>query len=628
MVCRFPCRPAAAAMIVAVGSAFLIPLSARAADPTPSPGTSLVLEGWRHRVWAVYPLEKFKADEALPLEPRGKGVRITAAGGEREPLILVLRTDMPLRDVQVRATDLAGPQGVKLAAKQVESRRIGYIYVDEPSGTRIANPMPYPTGTGQYPDPLLTTPGVSRPGRNLQFLVTVDVPRAAKAGLYHGSLEIAFRREGWMPPGKIESPLRVPLEVLVRHFVLPEVTPLVNTAFYRPGLPRGIDRDEAWLKRLYREFVANRQVPEPLLPSPAIRVEKDGTLSVDTTRWEAMAQYVLEELHAHHLFLPVWSIGDRDALQGIYFIWHFPAATKQRWYGALIAGEDRRLTAEFQRLFGAYLRQMTAVLKRRGWLDRVYLATMDEPYTYHTSDRKQDIPANNYELIRNYVELVRREGKGLKTFVTGDPVPELEGLVDHWCLRNLTHAGAARKRAETHGEVFTYCDNYRTFIDYPAVSARSLGWLAWKMGARGWLTYETMGNLATNWEGPVTVYPQFNAATVWGLGQMFYPDPVGNDLVASLRWELMREGCDDYEYLWLLRQAIDGLDPARQKSSEAIAARRLLETAAGEVVGGSGDAETESAAARPNAASNSVPHRLREQAAELIERLQGTGSRE
>ena len=237
---------------------------------------------------------------------------------------------------------------------------------------------------------------------------------------------------------------------------------------------------------------------------------------MDTAEWEKTATFFFDDLKASHVFVPVWGMHPEPAmLQGVYFVWHFPAVTKQRWFGPVIGDGNCGLTPGFKGLFGSYMRQMGAVLRRRGWLDRVYITTMDEPYTYHTEDRKQDIPANNYKVVQENVRQVRESAPGLKTFITADPTPELNGLIDHWCLRNLKYASAARERAEKYGEVFTFCDNYRTFVDYPMVSARSLGWLAWRMGARGWLTYETMGGFATAWEGPVTAYPMFSGATVW-----------------------------------------------------------------------------------------------------------------
>ncbi len=580
----------------------------------------LVTEGWRRQVWAVYPVEKVKADEVLPLQPRAARVELTAARGETEPFVLVLRCESPLRQIEVTCGPLRTADQAVLEAAAVTVRRLGYIHIDAPSGTGMRHPMPYPTGTGDFPDPVLAGPGDARPGRNLQFLVTVAVPRDAKPGRYEGALSLRFRREGWMAPDKA-GPDTVPLGVTVRSFALPAVLPLLNTAVASPhALPAWLNRPEtrAGLRRM---IVAYHHAPDPL-PPPEVRVEPNGALRIDTAEWEAAAAELLETGRAPHLFVPVWS-GLREApMQGVYFLWHFPAVTRQRWFGAPICGEQGDLTPEFKRLFGAYLRHMHALLVRRGWLNRMFITTMDEPYTYHlhNEDRPRDTPENNYRVIANYVRFVRATAPGLRTFATADPVPGLTGLIDHWCLRNLKHAAEARQRAEAHGECVTFCDNYRTFIDYPAVSARSLGWLAWKLGACGWLTYETLGSFTRAWEGPAFAYPLFSGGLVWGMGHLFYPDTEGAGGIApSLRWELMREGCEDYAYLWLLRERLAALPPERRATAAAREARRLLDTAAAQVVGGAGDAETASGSLLPNAHSQLVPHDLRRRIGDLIE---------
>ncbi len=480
----------------------------------------------------------------------------------------------------------------------------------------------YPVEKGDIPDPLLEGGGDARPGRNMQFLVTVTVPREAKSGRYAGTVTLRFRREGWMPAEKDTSD-SIALSVVVRPFALPEVSPLLNTCVASPhALPEWLNRPEL-LAALRRDFVAHQQTPDPL-PSPVVRREKDGTLSVDSAEWERAAAALLDEGRAAHLFLPVWSSQPSTPLQGVYFLWHYPAVTNQRWFGALICGEDGALTEDFRKTFGAYLKHMHAVLTRRGWLGRIFITTMDEPYTYHLHDgkRDRDTPENNYRVIGNFVRFVRATAPGLRTFVTADPTPALNGLIDHWCLRNLQHAAEARERAAKYGETVTFCDNYRYFLDYPAVSTRSLGWLAWKLGASGWLTFETFGSFTTAWEGPAFVYPHFAGGMVWGMGQLFYPDLGGRGGIApSLRWELMREGCDDYAYLWLLRERMNNIPPGQRENPSAQEVRTLLECAADRVVGGSGDAETASTTAAPNAQSNRIPHELRQRVGDLIERL-------
>ncbi len=572
----------------------------------------LRVEGWHHRVWSAYPVEKIKADEEVPMTPLAEVLELSAARDEREPFVLLLRPEVPLREVSVVVEDLKAADGAVIAASQVTARRMGYVFVDEPSGTRIKQPMPYPTGTGLFPDPLLANQGDVRPRHNLQFLVTVHVPRDAKPGRYEGRVKLRYRKETWMPPGQAaEDVVRVGLRV--RSFALPEHSPLLNTSFANlRELPESQRTPEA-ITAMQRGFIAHRQVPEPLVPSPVVKMGKDGSLTVDSSDWEK-AVAALFEAGGTHVFVTVWDFYPLPAhAQGLYFLYHYPAVTGQKWFGASICAQDKTLTPEFKRLFGAYLKHMHGILERHGWLDRAFITTMDEPYTYHTGDRANDTPANNYEVVRNFVALVREAAPGLRTFATADPVEGLTGFIDHWCLRNLDHAVAAKERAEKHGEVVTFCDNYRTFIDYPAVSARSLGWLAWKIGARGWLTYETLGSYRTAWEAPTLVYAQFNGATVWGMGQMFYPDPLTGAPLPSLRWELMRQGCDDYEHLWLLREALK-----RTPNPEA---QHLLDTAASSIVGGSGDAEVMAKTSIANATSNLIAHKLREQIAEWIEKL-------
>lgn len=572
----------------------------------------LLVEAWQHRMFGVYPVEKIRADDEVAVTPLVEAVRLSAARGESESFILLLRSQVPLRDVEVKAGELKGAGGSVIPASALTARRLGYVFVDEPSGTRMKQAMPYPVGTGLYPDPLLPGKGDARPGRNLQFFITIAVPREAKPGLYEGALRLGFRRESWMPE-KVAAEDTIRLALYVRSFAMPERSPLLNTSYANLRELPVAQRTPDALGVFQSAFVAHRQMPEPLVPSPKLKLDAQGRLSVDSSAWEAAVEKRFA-LGGTHVFVPVWGFYPEPSLaQGIYFLHHYPAVVNQRWLTAKICQPDKTLTPEFRELFGDYLRHVHRVLKKHGWLDRAFIATMDEPYTYHAGDRANDTPVNNYEVIRNFVTFIRDVAPGLRTFCTADPADGLTGFIDHWCLRNLDHAAAAKERAEKHGEVITFCDNYRTFIDYPAVSARSLGWLAWQIGARGWLTFETLGSYQRAWEGPVFVYPQFNGATVWGMGQMFYPDPLTGAPLPSLRWELMREGCDDYEYLWLLREKL--------RAHPSPEAQQFLDTIARDAVHTGGDAETTRSLQTDHSASQHDLHERRERIAAWLEKL-------
>jgi hypothetical protein len=107
------------------------------------------------------------------------------------------------------------------------------------------------------------------------------------------------------------------------------------------------------------------------------------------------------------------------------------------------------------------------------------------------------------------------------------------------------------------------------------------------------------------------------------MGQLFYPEPLGKGLVPSLRWEMMRKGADDYAYLWLLQQRVQSLEAggAGPLAELARQARAFLEHAADGVAGVGSEIETSSGPVRPNAQRQSVPHRIREEAALWLERL-------
>ena len=164
---------------------------------------NLISEGWKHRIYLVYPPEKLKADEQPTEGPRATKVELSAAQGETEPFLLVLRPEVPLREVEVRLSAFTGPDGTVIPAQKLPARHLGYIYVDEPSGTRIAQKMPFETGTGLFPDPLLSGLGAVRPAHNLQFWVAVNVPRGISAGpwalrntpIWHGPAVPATSKE-------------------------------------------------------------------------------------------------------------------------------------------------------------------------------------------------------------------------------------------------------------------------------------------------------------------------------------------------------------------------------------------------------------------------------------------------
>jgi hypothetical protein len=171
----------------------------------------------------------------------------------------------------------------------------------------------------------------------------------------------------------------------------------------------------------------------------------------------------------------------------------------------------------------------------------------------------------------------------------GDNV--LAGLVDIWCpiSFNYDHAVAERRRAA--GERFWWyvCTGPKApyctlFIDHPATELRVWHWQTWQRKIAGTLVWQT--NYWTSsaaypdqpqnpYEDPMGYVSGYSTPSgvkrYWGNGdgRFLYPplaaavpgksgaDPVIAPPVSSIRWEMLREGVEDFEYLFLLRQAIE-----------------------------------------------------------------------
>lgn len=78
-------------------------------------------------------------------------------------------------------------------------------------------------------------------------------------------------------------------------------------------------------------------------------------------------------------------------------------------------------------------------------------------------------------------------------------------------------------------------------IDYPLIKHRIIHWIAHRYGTNGYDRYGWAG-----WTGDP--YEPFRPLAP-GDDYVVYPDPARKEIVGSLRWEMMRESMEDYEYL-------------------------------------------------------------------------------
>jgi hypothetical protein len=151
----------------------------------------------------------------------------------------------------------------------------------------------------------------------------------------------------------------------------------------------------------------------------------------------------------------------------------------------------------------------------------------------------------------------------------------LDGYID-WRVPQIQHLGPDTKR-NPNEQMWSYVCLYpqgeypNRFLDYPSIRNRILFWLSWTLDLKGFLHWgyshwQTWGGCPA----PVDVSPWLDAtgASIYcadrqplPAGDPFIVYPGRNQICSSIRWETIRNGIEDFEYLYLLNQTIAQASP-------------------------------------------------------------------
>ncbi len=235
-------------------------------------------------------------------------------------------------------------------------------------------------------------------------------------------------------------------------------------------------------------------------------------------------------------------------------------------------GPYRGGTPEYERIMGEYLHTIQEHLREKGWLDEAFTYWIDEPAPEH------------YENVRYGNDLIHRYAPDLRRMLTEQPEEELFGHVDIWCpvLHNYVPEVCQARQAAGDTIWWYVCCGPKApwaglFIDHNAVDLRIWQWMAQKWGVQGCLIWATnywysgakareTGELQNPWEDPMSYTSSGGGYWGNGDGRFIYPPPVDPNSehepiitgpIDSIRWEMLREGLEDFEYFYLLGKAIE-----------------------------------------------------------------------
>ncbi len=234
-------------------------------------------------------------------------------------------------------------------------------------------------------------------------------------------------------------------------------------------------------------------------------------------------------------------------------------------------------TPHYQALFSSYCTQVQEHLRHKGWLDEAYVYWFDEP------------APKDYAFVNNGFARLKAAAPDINRMLTEQVEPALIGGPNIWCPVSNQYQHEPAELRRQHGEKFWWyvCTGPKApyctlFIDHPGTELRIWLWQTWQRRIDGILVWQS--NYWTSsaaypdqpqnpYEDPMGWRSGYSTPKgekrPWGNGdgRFIYPPvaaadshpdrPILEGPVDSIRWEMLRDGIEDYEYLTTLRRLIE-----------------------------------------------------------------------
>ena len=296
---------------------------------------------------------------------------------------------------------------------------------------------------------------------------------------------------------------------------------------------------------------------EPCVPADQLRP------GFDFRPWDAAMTQAIDSYHFNSFSVPIPGLGG-----GTFF-----EASRPNLLGF---AED---SPEYPLLLGSYCQQIEAHLRAKAWLNQAFIYWFDEP-----SEDQFPFLQTGFAKLKRYCPDIRR-------MITKCVEPGLVGGPNLWCPISNQYQQAPSDARRALGERFWWyiCTGPKApyageFIDHAAPELRIWLWQTFQRNINGILVWQ-----CNYWNSP-TAYPDPNrpqnpyedpmswtegygtpsgTKSPWGNGdgRFIYPPPAAGSAnpaqpvlqgpVDSLRWEQLRDGIEDYEYLTILRRKFE-----------------------------------------------------------------------
>ncbi|MCG3212655.1 MAG: hypothetical protein FOGNACKC_06330 [Anaerolineae bacterium] len=517
-------------------------------------------------VWAAPPVEKILKTNAAPVA--SAPLKISAAQDEFEPFQLVVRAPTS-QSFAVNISNFS-KGGDVIPAANVTLHRVDYVTLTQLSDASGR--------LGDWPDPLYPLAlgsSVTFPANSNQPLwFTVHVPRTASPGLYSATVSIGAAT--------------IPVELEVWNFALPQEIHLAgewgfdwsNVVETYKGTIGGSVQPCYWtlVDALYEDFADHRLTPKGVgwpagLNHPGgVEYDCNGTLSPDA--WGDWDFHTLAQKYLSGGALDNGVGFPSFLIRGPASNW--PPDSRPSSFCNQSRGTDPPGNSAYNSKWFQYWGAVSNYLgSTADYASKGYYHIVNEPQTFADYDIVAYLAKQTKAAAPNARIMVSEQVEASITNNATYPGAK----IDIWLptISNYEPEKSHNRQANYNEEVwwyFLYGDRpplpNPTVMDRAGLEARITPWLAWLERVNGLLYYAT-----TDWSPSPWSQPWSNNSSN-GDAILFYPpkdstiafnacNAQSNRLVPSIRWELLREGMEDYEYLWLL----GGGDPQIGVSNQA-----------------------------------------------------------
>ena len=498
------------------------------------------------KLWYGYNTENFMQDYEYPelMSSRDSTLRLYGIRGDVESVQLIITPKEDVAKYSVEVDDLFNANGKKIGKSKIEVFSQWYVNVEGSYNTAAGN--------GMYPDALVPFKAMRKArlntisaGMNQGLWFNITIPETADAGIYTGIATLKLDTESYA----------IPIELTVYDAVMPEE---VHThSCYRieyNNMHKAEGTNTGDLAQAYYDFLIEKRCM-PMLPSPTISEDYDAFVD-----W--LVPYA-ENPKVSNYGLPYTETTDANGN---------PIVSRERLMELFTKMAEKNISLrqagnENVDMFKKGLFYMGNLVDAPSGEKLEQVRACDLVLTeckYAVAEKYLiDYPDLYQSLleVRSLVTTVYNESLvgsdtvgGVQTWASILPSWGSEEQRQQYYDRQNSTDRQGGEEAWWYGCSTPYPPLPTYHIDDELIASRILSWMQFEYGSDGTLYWGVNNSSSQSdlWKNAVAY------TGAMGDGSLLYPAKKFSTLepLSTLRLESIREGQEDYEYLWMIEQAI------------------------------------------------------------------------